>query len=139
MAQPEAGDRLPAVVRTPGNVQLFAFSAATWNTHRIHYDRSYARDVEDYPDVLVQSHLHACFLGQAIAEAFGAGSRIVRLGWQNRGPAVPGDRLTVTGDVTAVSRDGDGVRVDVALEERNEQGDLCVKGWATVVLAKDEG
>lgn len=28
---------------------LFRFSALTYNAHRIHYDRDYARDVEGYP------------------------------------------------------------------------------------------
>jgi hydroxyacyl-ACP dehydratase HTD2-like protein with hotdog domain len=29
-------------------VLLFRFSALTYNSHRIHYDREYARDVEGY-------------------------------------------------------------------------------------------
>jgi 3-methylfumaryl-CoA hydratase len=31
---------------------LFRFSALTYNSHRIHYDRDYARDVEGYPGLL---------------------------------------------------------------------------------------
>jgi acyl dehydratase len=131
---PGVGDVVPELVREPTEVQLFAFSAVTWNTHRIHYDRTYAREQEGYPDVLVQSHLHACFMAQAVAEAWGPAARIVALGWQNRGVAVPGDRLTVTGEVTAVQRDGDATRIELGLEERTQAGDLCVKGWATVVL-----
>jgi hydroxyacyl-ACP dehydratase HTD2-like protein with hotdog domain len=130
--QPQVGDALAPLVRVPTEIQLFAFSAATWNTHRIHYDRTYAREAEGYPDVLVQSHLHACFLAQAVTETWGPAARIVALGWQNRGLAVPGDTLTVTGEVTAA----DGERVEVALEERTQAGAVCVTGWATVVLAR---
>lgn len=126
--RPRVGDALPALVLEPTEVQLFAFSAITWNTHRIHYDADYARDVEGYPGVLVQAHLHACFLARALAAAFGPGSRIARLGWQNRGIAVAGDRLTITGAITEV----DGRRVALELEERNGRDELCVKGWATV-------
>jgi hydroxyacyl-ACP dehydratase HTD2-like protein with hotdog domain len=135
---PGVGDPIDELVREPTEAQLFAFSAVTWNTHRIHYDREYARVGEGYPDVLVQSHLHACFLGQAVTNAFRPSARIARLGWQNRGLAVPGDRLTVSGQVAGVRREADGVHVELALEERNQRGELCVKGWATAVLPADE-
>jgi hydroxyacyl-ACP dehydratase HTD2-like protein with hotdog domain len=125
----EVGEVLPELVRSPTRVQLFEFSAATWNAHRIHYDAAYARR-EGYPDVLVQSHLHACFLAQAVRQAWVGRVRLERLGWENRRPAVPGDELTVSGRVAAV----DGSRVELELAERNQRDELCVRGWATVVL-----
>jgi hydroxyacyl-ACP dehydratase HTD2-like protein with hotdog domain len=130
----DVGDTIAELVREPTTVQLFEFSAVTWNAHRIHYDRDYARDVEGYPNVLVQSHLHACFLSQAVMNACGPRARLTRIGWQNRGMAVPGDQLTVSGSVTAVQRDGGSVTVEFALEERNQHDQLCVKGWATAVF-----
>jgi hydroxyacyl-ACP dehydratase HTD2-like protein with hotdog domain len=135
---PKVGDLISELVREPSIVQLFEFSAVTWNAHRIHYDRDYARDAEGYPDVLVQSHLHACFLGQALTDAYGARARIVRLGWQNRGMAVPGDRLTVSGTVTKAGFEDRAMRIELTLEERNQREELCVKGWATVVLPEDD-
>jgi hydroxyacyl-ACP dehydratase HTD2-like protein with hotdog domain len=124
------GDAIPQLVRTPSSVQLFAFSAATWNSHRIHYDAEFARS-EGYSDILVQSHLHACFLLQAVHGVWGPDLRVERFGWQNRAPAVPGDELTVSGRVAQI----DGDRIELVLEERNQRGELCVKGWATVVVA----
>jgi hydroxyacyl-ACP dehydratase HTD2-like protein with hotdog domain len=132
VSRPAVGDRIPELVRTPTHVQLFAFSAATGNAHRIHYDAAYAR-TEGYADVLVQSHLHACFLAQAIKRAWGDSARLRRLGWQNRGAAVPGDELTVTGEVTEVLAEPPGCRVVLSLAEHNQRGELCVRGWATVV------
>ncbi|WP_306320299.1 MULTISPECIES: MaoC family dehydratase N-terminal domain-containing protein [unclassified Streptomyces] len=41
---------------------LFRFSALTYNAHRIHYDRDYARDVEGYPDLVVHGPLLALSL-----------------------------------------------------------------------------
>ena len=41
----------------PTEVLLFRFSALTMNSHRIHYDRSYATDVEKYPGLLVHGPL----------------------------------------------------------------------------------
>ena len=49
---------------------LFRFSALTYNAHRIHYDRDYARDVEDYPGLLTHGPLQAI----AMAEAARAGA-----------------------------------------------------------------
>lgn len=43
-------------------VQLFLFSAATANAHRIHYDLGYARDVEAYPALVVHGPLVAAQL-----------------------------------------------------------------------------
>jgi 3-methylfumaryl-CoA hydratase len=47
---------------TPDVTQLFRFSALTFNAHRIHYDRDYARDVEAYPGLVVQGPYMAVLL-----------------------------------------------------------------------------
>ncbi len=47
-------------------VLLFAFSAATSNTHRIHYDRDYATGVEGYPYLVVHGPLIALLLLEAM-------------------------------------------------------------------------
>ncbi|TDV43572.1 FAS1-like dehydratase domain-containing protein [Actinophytocola oryzae] len=53
---------------------LFRFSALTYNAHRIHYDRDYARDVEGYPGLLVHGPLQA--LAMAEAARAGGGTRL---------------------------------------------------------------
>jgi 3-methylfumaryl-CoA hydratase len=50
---------------------LFRFSALTYNAHRIHYDRDYARDVEGYPGLLTHGPLQALAMAEA-ARATGA-------------------------------------------------------------------
>jgi 3-methylfumaryl-CoA hydratase len=66
----------PPAVATPGPVraadakrlvtldavQLFRFSALTFNGHRIHYDRDYARDVEHYDGLVVHGPFSATLL-----------------------------------------------------------------------------
>ena len=44
---------------SPTPVDLFRFSAVTFNAHRIHYDLPYAREVEGYPDLVVHGPLVA--------------------------------------------------------------------------------
>ncbi len=46
----------------PDPIQLFRFSALTFNAHRIHYDRNYCRDVEGYPGLVVQGPFTAILL-----------------------------------------------------------------------------
>lgn len=43
-------------------VTLFRFSAATWNSHRIHYDQRYVTELERYPGLLVHGPLLAIHL-----------------------------------------------------------------------------
>jgi len=67
-AQAHAGnvqfERRGEIVRevTVGPVQMFRYSAVTFNGHRIHYDRDYARDVEGYPGLVVHGPLIATLL-----------------------------------------------------------------------------
>jgi len=42
---------------TPDPVLLFRFSALTFNSHRIHYDRAWAMEVEGYPGLVVHGPL----------------------------------------------------------------------------------
>ena len=49
---------------TPRSVNLFRFSAATFNNHRIHYDRDYAVAIERYPALVV----HGPFVAARLAE-----------------------------------------------------------------------
>lgn len=44
---------------------LFRYSALTYNAHRIHYDRDYARDVEGYPGLLTHGPLQAVAMAEA--------------------------------------------------------------------------
>ncbi|MBB5791667.1 acyl dehydratase [Jiangella mangrovi] len=126
-----AGVTLPPYRLRTSTVRLFRFSAVTWNAHRIHYDAEYARS-EGYPDVLVQSHLHGCVLLNAVLAWAGPGVTLRSFGWQNRGIAVAGDELIVTGEVVEV-RDAPGERVaELRLEERRQDGELCAPGHVTV-------
>lgn len=61
---PETLADVPPIVRsvTADPVQLFRFSALTFNAHRIHYDLPYTQDVEGYPGLVVHGPLIATLL-----------------------------------------------------------------------------
>ena len=53
------GDAIPALSVTVDQTQMFFFSAATYNGHRIHYDRDYVTRIEGYPDLVIHGPLLA--------------------------------------------------------------------------------
>ncbi|MBI1205797.1 MAG: acyl-CoA dehydrogenase [Azospirillum sp.] len=82
----EAGGRTPAPVPapfaalpeaslsrviTPDPVLLFRFSALTFNSHRIHYDRPYATTEEGYPGLVVHGPLTAVMLMDMVRRSGG--------------------------------------------------------------------
>ncbi len=54
----------------PDPVLLFRYSAMTFNGHRIHYDRSYATEVEGYPGLVVHGPLIATLLVDLLVSNF---------------------------------------------------------------------
>jgi 3-methylfumaryl-CoA hydratase len=71
--EPKADDRAPAAKPAPArsawerrwvpdDVLLFRYSALTFNSHRIHYDRRYVTEVEGYPGLVVHGPLIATLL-----------------------------------------------------------------------------
>ena len=55
--QPAPGKAAWSRVVTPDPVMLFRYSALTFNSHRIHYDRPYATQTEGYPDLVMNGGL----------------------------------------------------------------------------------
>lgn len=53
----------------PDTRLLFRFSALTFNAHRIHYDRTYATEVEGYPGLVVHGPLTAALLLQLVRQS----------------------------------------------------------------------
>lgn len=134
----EPGDELTPLSVTVDETQMFFFSAATYNGHRIHYDKQWAREVEGYDDVLVQGPLQAALLARAITDWIGGRGRLVEYSVQNRGVAFPGQPLTFGGTVTAKRTDGARALVDLDIEGRRGT-DVLMPGTATVELPRREG
>ena len=130
----EVGTNLPVLEKRPDEVQLFAFSAATWDTHRIHWDTPYTKNEEHMENILVHGHLQGSFLGQVVTDWAGPRSRLRKLGFQNRGMAYPNDVLTCTGKVTEKSLDGNVGIVTCELWVENQHGGHPTTGEAVIEL-----
>lgn len=71
---------------------LFRYSALTFNTHRIHYDAPYARDIERYRGLVVHGPLTASLLLQLAARELGDNA-LKRFAFRGLSPAIAGEPL----------------------------------------------
>ena len=130
------GEQIPTLTVTVDETQLFFFSAASYNGHRIHYDKEWARTVEGYDDVLVQGPLQAALLARAIGDWIGGRGRLVSFAVQNRAIAYPGQPLsfggTVTGKRLTENRAG---LLDLDIAGRRDDT-VLMPGTATVELPR---
>jgi 3-methylfumaryl-CoA hydratase len=81
----------PADSLLPDPVLLFRYSALTMNSHRIHYDRPYATEVEHYPGLVVHGPLQATLLA-ALAERL-LEAPLSTFRFRGVAPAFAGERL----------------------------------------------
>lgn len=89
---------------TPSEVMLFRYSALTFNSHRIHYDRDYARSVEGYPNLVFHGPLTATLLADlAVTET---GQRLAAFSFRALSPLFDTEPFTISG-----RRDGQSVEL----------------------------
>ena len=74
---------------------MFRYSTLTFNTHRIHYDAPYARDVERYRGPVVHGPLTASLLLQLAAERHGE-NRLASFRFRGLSPAIADEPLHLT-------------------------------------------
>ncbi|MCS4504780.1 MaoC family dehydratase N-terminal domain-containing protein [Arhodomonas aquaeolei] len=88
----------------PDPVLLFRYSALTYNSHRIHYDRSYCTGVEGYPGLVVHGPLMATLMLDLAVQQ--RGTPVRRFEYRSRAPVF--DDMAFT---TAGVPEGDGARL----------------------------
>lgn len=104
---------------------LFRFSALTYNAHRIHYDREFARDIEGYPDLVVHGPLQAVLLAELCRRA-APDQPLEQFSFQAKSPAFQGGTMRFRG------RPGDDGKV--SLEARDDHGLVTMVADATPAL-----
>lgn len=127
----EVGDVLPTLQKVPNEVALFVFSAATWNPHRIHYDRDYAH-AEGHRDVVVQGSLQANWIVEALS-SWAPAATLLSFSSRNVATGYVNDTFVVHGRVSEVHDAPEDMRVVVQFEVRADEHVTAV-GTATVRL-----
>jgi len=124
------GDNLPERDHVATNVSLFAYNAAVWNAHRIHYDERYTIEVEHHPAVVIDGPLQGDWLTQVVLNWLGGDGRLVEFEYSNRRAAYLGETLRSGGRIAAI----DDNEVEIELWIRNGAGELTAPGRALVVF-----
>jgi hydroxyacyl-ACP dehydratase HTD2-like protein with hotdog domain len=101
-------------------LMLFRYSALTANSHRIHYDLEHATKVEGFPGLVVHGPLQASWL-TALASELCPNRRMKFASFRHMRPVFHTDQIFSTGWIEDSS---------VALELRNQHGDICMKAEA---------
>jgi 3-methylfumaryl-CoA hydratase len=121
------GDDLPRLEHTATALQLFRYSAVTWNPHRIHFDERYAHE-EGHDGVALHSHLRAALALRCVTEGLGPGWSITSADYRLRKPVYAPAELAYTARVREV--DGDNMTLD--LIEEHPSGEIGFEGTARV-------
>lgn len=106
---------------TPSEVMLFRYSALTFNGHRIHYDRDYARSVEGHAGLVVHGPLIATLL-MDLAQRTMNGAAPRSFDFRATSPLFDGAPFTLH-----ANRDGDTITLAAATPE----GRLAMQATAT--------
>ena len=131
-AAPPPAAPLAARRFVPTEIDLFMFCAATWNAHRIHYDRDHAR-AEGYRDLVVPGPLQAARLAQMLVEFTGPyDGRLASMSVRHHASLYCNEPIELRADLVAV--EGPGIQVSVSAT--GPDGLVATSGTAVVEVAR---
>lgn len=127
---------IPELRVCPDPMQVFMFSAVTWNRHRIHYSKDAAL-CEGLPDVVVQRALIGDFLARMLTDWVGDSAELHRLAWKVIRSAVPGRDIVCRGRIRDKTARGGKKHLVCELTVSNENDETIACGEAEVVFHAD--
>ena len=95
------GQSLPEQAHTFTEVDLVAYGAATWDWHRLHYDKAHAQSMQ-LPGVLIDGQAFGAVFAREAMRWAGPTAFIQRMGLKMKSMAFAGDHLVARGHVTAI-------------------------------------
>ena len=115
----KAGDTLPSFEKTFSAVDLFAYGAATWDWHRMHYDAEYARS-KGFPGAVIDGQMYGAVFASVAMKWAGPRAFMRKMSLKMKSMAFAGDTLRAEGTVTEVNGDV------VVLQQRLLNGERVV-------------
>jgi acyl dehydratase len=130
------GARAPARDFGPLTRQMFVrYAGASGDLNPMHYDDQLARSA-GYPSVFAQGMFSAALLAGFATDWLGA-ENVRRFGVRFREQVWPGDVLTCSGTVTAVSAEPGADRVSVELTATRQTGGVAIAGSADFLVPRN--
>ena len=97
----KVGQRLPDLVRTITLTDMVAYGGATWDSHRLHYDPSFAVSAGMERPVVDGQMLGALF-GEQLTRCLEKGQWISRLFFRNTAPTYANETVVCKAEVIGV-------------------------------------
>jgi acyl dehydratase len=98
----KVGDTLPVLEKTFTTVDLFAYGAATWDWHRMHYDAELARS-KGLAAPVIDGQMYGALFAQVAMGWAGPRAFITNMSLRMKSMAFAGDALRLESSVTAVN------------------------------------
>tara|TARA_B100000029_G_scaffold398092_1_gene396527 strand:- start:952 stop:1362 length:411 start_codon:yes stop_codon:yes gene_type:complete len=124
------GQSIKGHAYTPTNVSLFLYNAAIWNAHRIHYDETYATEIEKHSGIVIDGPLQGDWLAQVATNWLGEDGVLVEFEYSNRKAAYLGQTLVSGGEISSIDPETGSVRLELFIKD--EVGDVTSPGSAIV-------
>jgi acyl dehydratase len=115
----KAGDALPVLEKTFTTVDLFAYGAATWDWHRMHYDVELARS-KGFSAPVIDGQMYGAVFASVAMKWAGPRAFMRKMSLKMKSMAFAGDTLRAEGSVTEVNGDA------VVIHQRLLNGDRVI-------------
>jgi acyl dehydratase len=109
---PVVGDALPTLTRTIKTTDIIAYAGATWDWHRVHYDREFL-EAKRIKAPIVDGQELGAILAESIQDWLGPEAFITRLHFRFAAMVYAGESVTCHGTVTEVS--GNGITLELSM------------------------
>jgi acyl dehydratase len=130
----QVGDtRSEVLVEDLKRTQIVMYAGASGDYNPVHTDEVFTTKVAGYPSVFAHGMLSMGMTGRILTDWVGDG-RLTRYGVRFVKQVFPGDSLTATATVTAVTSDDQGPLAEFEVVTKNQDGDVVVQGSAAARL-----
>ena len=126
------GDELPGFELPVTSTVIVAGAIASRDFMPAHHDPEYARS-QGAPDLFMNILTTNGYVARFVTDWAGPEAMVRSIKIRLGGPAIPGQPLRFTGQVTATREEGDECVIDVAVRAANDLGDHAT-GTVTVTL-----
>lgn len=113
------GDALPPLEKTFTAVDLFAYGAATWDWHRMHYDAELARS-KGFRAPVIDGQMYGAIFARVAMRWAGPRAFMTKMSLRMKSMAFAGDTLRAEGTVSSVGRG------TVVVEQRLTRGERVI-------------
>lgn len=132
-ASVQVGTVLPELVQSISLVDMVAYAGATWDWHRLHYDREYIQE-RGLPGPVVDGQVFGALLAEQASSPFGPAARPVDMRFRFSAMLFAGVEVRVLGEVTAIDESGPTRRITVTQQLIGDDK-MAIRDAVTTVAA----